>query len=282
MTAEDVAAVERLTDDAFYDVARRTSPRGEPEPSRRSAERSRQWTSRLARLVATDPGGCWVAVDADGLLGAAASARRERLWLLSTFVVRPGQQGLGTGRRLLERAQAYGAGCDRGILSASDDPRALRRYHAAGFALHPQMMFRGKPDRGAIPAVTGLREGTEADREWMDALDRELRGAPHGPDHAALAEASRLLVDAGRGGYCYATPAGIHVLAAREEATATALLWACLADSGGDFEVAHVTSANGWAVDVAMRARLLMSVRGFLAVRDMPPPAPYLHSGALL
>jgi GNAT superfamily N-acetyltransferase len=162
--------------------------------------------ARLAKTSGADRR--WVAEDDRGIAGFATSVVRERLWILVTFAVRPGSQGHGIGRQLMASAEAYGQRCDRGMLAASDDALALRRYHAAGFALYPQMLFEGKVDRSAIPAVSGIRAGSPEDREWMDDLDRELRGAPHGPDHAALADMCRLVVTAERGGYAYTSGGG--------------------------------------------------------------------------
>jgi GNAT superfamily N-acetyltransferase len=252
-------------------------------PPPRTPARSEGWIRRTRPLLETDPGGCWAAVDDSGLLGFAVSVRRERLWVLVTYAVRPGVQGRGIGGQLFERAQEHGAGCDRGILASSDDQRALRRYHAAGFALHPQMMFAGEVDKSAIPAVGGMRDGTPDDLEWMDDLDRDLRGAPHGPDHAILAGmASSLVVTAERTGYAYTSPGGTTAVAARDCETASRLVWQCLGDADGEFEIGHVTSANMWAADIALRARLRMRTEGFLAVRGMAPPAPYIHNGPLL
>jgi len=283
MTHDDVPAAERLSAAAFAEADALATPRGWPVPPPRSEARSEGWIRRTRPLLETDPGGCWAAVDDSGLLGFAVSLRRERLWILSTFAVRPGVQGKGIGRQLLERAQEHGAGCDRGILAASDDQRALHRYHAAGFALHPQMMFAGEVDKSAIPAVGAMRDGTPDDLEWMDDLDRDLRGAPHGPDHALLAAmASRLVVTPERTGYAYASPGGTSVVAARDSGTASRLLWQCLAEAAGEFEIGHVTSANMWAADVALRARLKLRTEGFLAVRGMAPPACYIHNGPLL
>lgn len=282
MRPDDVAIVERISDDAFYEADQRTLPRGWPDPQRRTPERSERWRRRTARFLATDAGGCWVAEYDGEPVGFATSMRRERVWVLATFAVRPGLQGKGTGRLLLEAALAYGEGCEVGLLSASDDPLALRRYHLAGFALHPQLVFRGEVDRSAIPAVGGVCDGDEDDHEWMDDLDREVRGGPHGPDHAALADMAQLVVAKDRTGYAYASPTETFVVAARDDATATRLLWECLARGTGAFEVPHVTTANGWAVDVAMTARLAMGTAGYLGVRGMAPPTPYLHNGAVL
>src|SRR5712691_11593953 len=174
MMPADVAPAERLSADAFYQVDLRLAPSGGPEPERRPPADSAGWIRRTERFLETDAGGSWVAVDDSGLLGFAISVTRERLWALVTFAVRPGSQGQGIGRDLLARTEAYGAGCDRAMLAATGDGMALRRYHAAGFALYPQMLFTGKVDRALLPAVSGLREGTPGDLEWMDGLDRDL------------------------------------------------------------------------------------------------------------
>jgi GNAT superfamily N-acetyltransferase len=282
MTSDDVPAAEQLSDEAFYQVDLACLPRDAPAPSRRSAERSRAWTDRTLRLLETDAAGCWVSVDDNGLLGFATSVARERLWILCTFTVRPGMQGKGIGRQLLARAQEHGAGCDRGLLGASDDQQALRRYHVAGFTLYPQMLFDGVVDRSVLPATRGLREGTQDDLAWMDDLDRDLRGAPHGPDHQSLADSGRLIVSAARNGYAYCAPSRPILVAARDEETATRLLWECLAGIAGEVAVPHVTSFNMWAANVALRARLALRHQGFLGVRAMSPPAPYLHNGPLL
>lgn len=282
MRAEDVAVAELISDQAFHALDLSQHRPGRPQPQRRSPERSARWVARTTRFLSTDPDGCWVAEDAAGLVGFVASVVREQVWLLVTFAVRPGAQGRGIGAQVLAAAETYGAACPRAMLSASDDPGALRRYWSAGFALHPQLLMHGRIDRGALPAVSGLRAGTPTDRDWMDDLDRLRRGGPHGPDHDALAGMGRLVVATDRTGYAYAGPAGPALVAARDEDMARTLLWECLASTDGEVELGHVTVANRWALDVGLQARLALSTAGFLGVRGMDPPAPYLHNGALL
>jgi hypothetical protein len=130
--------------------------------------------------------------------------------------------------------------------------------------------------------LLGLVCSVVRERLWVLVLDRDLRGAPHGPDHVTFADMRHLVVTADRDGYAYTSAGGTYLLAARTEATATRLLWECLAGADGHFEVSHVTSANMWAADIALRARLSMGTRGFLGVRGMAPPAPYIHCGPLL
>ncbi len=288
MRAADVEAAERLSAGSFHDLDRRVLRRSDPLPEPRTPERGRIWVERTHHLLGTDPGGCWVAEDGAGLAGFATSLTRELLWVLSTYVVRPDVQGRGVGRVLLEAALHHGRGCLRGMLCSSDDPRAFRRYRQAGFTLHPNLSLQGRVDRSAIPTLRRVREATAGDTDLMDSVDRRTRGAAHGPDHALMQRTWRAVVcDAGTGsGYAYLDAGGgVALLAATDRRTATELLWTALADGSADGsvqQVHHVTAANEWAVDVAMAARMTVTTSGYLAVRGMRPPAPYLPSGALL
>ena len=253
-----------------------------PAAERLSADVS---VARTTHLLSTDPGGCWVAEDETGIVGLATSLVRETTWILATYAVRPDRQGDGIGRQLLAAAMHHGRACLYGMLSASSDPAALRHYRAAGFAFQPQMHLTGTVDRSVIPVVTKVREGTAADTELMDSVDRRTRGAGHGPDHLFLQATSRLVVsDTTTGsGYAYVEPDGrLALLAATNRRTATRLLWAVIADGGPEQTLRHVTAANAWAVEVAMSARLDLHTHGYLGLRGLAPPSPYLHHGSLL
>jgi len=287
MRSEDAAAVEELTDEGFYDLGVRTHRTGWPEPSRRSAERSARWTRRLHHLLANDAAGCFVAEDSTGIIGAATSAKRELTWVLATYVVRPGLQGRGVGRQLLDAARTYGRGCLRGMISSSEDPLAARRYRFAGFTLHPMMLLRGPVPRTVLPVVERVREGSAADVDLMDSVDRQVRGAAHGVDHLSMLSEHRLVVvDRTTGsGYAYLeADGGPYLLAATNRRTATDLLWETLAASapGEPCVLANVTPVNEWAVDVGMAARMALHTSGYLALRGMKPPLPYLPSGHFL
>jgi GNAT superfamily N-acetyltransferase len=284
MRPGDVDEVERLTGSAYLqlDVATRVSNR--PQPTGRDERTVAQWRNRCMRSIEHDPGGCWVAETDAALVGVAISAKRELMWILSGFAVAPAAQGSGLGARLLDAALSYGAGCLRGMLASSIDPRAVRRYRLAGFTLHPTMVLEGPVDRALLPVVDFVREGTPSDRDLADSVDRLTRGAAHGPDHESLAAlADMLVVDRPTGqGYAYVRPGGsVALLAATNMRTAQRLLWECLSRSTPDrpVEVSHVSAEQEWAVDVAMAARLEVHVRGYLALRHMRPPAPYLPSG---
>lgn len=282
MSSQDVPVAERLSADAFYQNDLRTTPPSWPTPEPRQQARAARWIARTGRFLETDPDGCWVAVDESGLVGFATSFVRESLWALATYAVRPGRQGNGIGKRLLDAALASGAGCERWMLSASSDPKALRRYRLAGFDLHPQMFLHGSPDRATIPAAEGLRDGNADDRELFDSLDRKLRGAGHGPDHEALSQMGEPVVDVRGRGYAYASVGGPALVAALDEQTAARLLWECLARAGDEVVIGHITAANQWALDVGLAARLSLQSEGYLGLRGMHLPTPYLHNGALL
>ena len=278
------AVAQQISDDAFFELDTRTYPRDWPAPERRTPAHVASWEARTQHFLDHDAGGCWVAEDASGVVGFATSFVRERAWCLATYAVRPDLQGAGVGRRLLDAAEEYGAHCPVGLLSASIDPRAVRRYWRSGFVLHPQMFLRGPVDRGQVPAVAGVRDGRADDVDLMDDVARDLRGGGHGPDHAMLADLGRPLVAetaTGRG-FAYTDGARLAVLAATDEATARTLLWACLAGADREYVVPHVTGANQWAVDIGLTAGLTLAQSGYLGLRGMAPPAPYVHNGALL
>lgn len=287
MLLQDAAAVEQLSDDAVHDLMVRTRRANWPEPERRSASASRAWAAWSRHLVHSDPGGCWVAEDDSGIIGAVAAIRRDTTWILSGFFVRPGLQGRGVGRQLLDAGLSYGVGCLRGLIASSDDPAAARRYRAAGFTLHPSMLLRGRVDRAALPVVERVREGSLGDVDLMNSVDRQVRDAAHGPDHEVMAAEFRILVaDRSTGqGYAYVRADGSpYLLAATNRRTATELLWEALAATSPEevVEVSHVTAVNEWAVDVGMAAGLELHTYGYLAVRHTKPPMPYLHSGRFL
>jgi hypothetical protein len=143
----------------------------------------------------------------------------------------------------------------------------------------------GTVGRSTLPVVAGLREGQAGDLAWMDRLDQDLRGAGHGPDHRYMLDTLLLVVSQakGRPGYVYVDDQGRAVLlAAAHPETAQDLLWEALASSRGDTLVNCITTANEWAVDVGLAARLDIGQERYLAVRGMKDPAPYLASGHFL
>jgi GNAT superfamily N-acetyltransferase len=281
MRLDDVGAAERLSDVAF-------TPMAEPGMSTaRTPLQQAQWRQRAEHLITTDAGGCWVAERDGAMLGFATSYRRDLTWFLATYAVQPELQGQGLGRALLDAALTHARGCLRGMLSSSRDPKAFRRYRLAGFTMHPQMFLVGRVDRTAIPVVEHVRDGSDSDFALLDSLDRRCRDAAHGPDHAVLLAQNRLVVrDRPSGsGYAYIGDGGKPaVVCATSRKVAGLLLWEAVASTPPDAEltIPHVTAANEWAIDVGLAAGLAVHTGGYLALRGMKPPAPYLHHGALL
>jgi GNAT superfamily N-acetyltransferase len=286
-TDEDADAIAVVAAAAFG--ASRALPGGGP-PEEMPPERAALLRRRNRYVARTDPGGCWLAVDkASGMpLGVAMSTRREGTWGLSLFAVLPAAQGQGVGRELLAAAMAYGRGCLRGIICSSPDPRAAATYRRAGFALHPAMRLEGPVRKGDLPAPDGaVHEGTAKHRDLMDSVDRRTRGGAHGPDHDQLLAESGLLVvdDLAGSGYCYVGEDGyVRLLAATSRRLATRLLTAALLSlpEGTPARVANLTAEQQWAVDVGLAAGLELSTSGYVCLRGMRPPEPYIPSGFFL
>ncbi|MFJ3914193.1 GNAT family N-acetyltransferase [Streptomyces vinaceus] len=286
MRADDLHSAERASAATFLEAERLNRRVVEPEVEPRSAEASALWVDRMGFFLTVDPEGCWVAVDEDEdeVVGFAISQNRGRLWYLATYGVLPGQQGRGVGKGLMDAALAHG-GDRQGLFISSVHPGATRRYRLAGFSLHSQVRMTGSVDRSALPAVTGIAEGGTGDFGWMDRVDGELRGAGHGPDHTFMLSTLRLIVARSehRPGYAYVDDRGrVALLAAAHEDTARALLWEALASSREEAFVPSITAANEWAMDVGLAAGLDIVQEGYVAVRDMAVPGPYLASGHFL
>ncbi|MEU0093349.1 GNAT family N-acetyltransferase [Kribbella sp. NPDC006257] len=268
---EDLAGLERVAERVFL----------EPGQPGRPPAIIAAWISWARHFLTTDPAGCWVSVD-EGITGFALSQNRGELWYLATYGVLPEARSTGIGRRLLDVVLEH-AGDRPGIFNSTTHPGATRRYRLAGFDLLPQMRMTGTVDRSAIPAIRQLAEGDENDFDWMDALDTNLRGAGHGPDHAFLLNSQRLVVSRSQRGYVYVDQrARATLLAAADPRTAQELLWEALASSTGDTVVDLITPENAWAIDVGLAARLDLATEGYLAVRGMAAPAPYLPGGRFL
>jgi hypothetical protein len=116
----------------------------------------------------------------------------------------------------------------------------------------------------------------------MDSVDRRTRGGAHGPDHEHLSRHFRLLVvdDLAGSGYCYADDAGVEALAATSRRLAARLLTAALltVPRGRPVRVTGLTAEQEWAVDVGLTAGLRISNAGYVCLRGMRPPNPYIPS----
>jgi GNAT superfamily N-acetyltransferase len=273
----DVDDVHAVSVAAFTDLSLRLG--ADPEPPRPV----REARIRIGRLLATDPGGAWVAEREGSVVGCAIGIVREGLWGLSLLVVHPGAQSGGLGRALLARAWAHGDGARGRIVLASADARALRSYARLGLELHPAIAARGRPRGVAMPRE--VRAGTAADLPLAADVDRAVRGAAHGDDLRALLEAGgALLVLPGRG-YAVHREGAVRLLAARDERSAALLLRGCLAAAGErEASVEWITARQGWAVAPCLDAGLDLrfDCGAVFTAGDVGPFRPYLPSGAYL
>jgi GNAT superfamily N-acetyltransferase len=280
MTPDDVQGAWSTSQAAFQALGDRWPASRQPE-----ALRARRAIDRVAYLCDHDPDGAWIAEERGRVVGVAQAIVREGLWGLSLLAVDPGRQGSGCGRALLDAALSYADGTRGQVVLSSTDPRAMRAYARAGFALHPTVCAFGIVPRESIPGGLGVREGRDRDLDLAAAVDRSVRGSAHGEDLERLREAEgRFLVVPDRG-YVIHNDGSPALLAALDEQAARALLWAALgeAPAGHEVGVMFLTAAQGWAVDVALLAGLQLELGGPTFVRGrLGPLTPYLPNPAYL
>lgn len=275
----DVADCERIWHEAFS-AMRATHHLPPVEHSAATAERDRR---RIAHLLATDPSGSFVAVEGDEVVGLAQAFVREGLWVLSLLGTAPSSQDRGVGRALVERALASGDPSGPGLILSSRDPRAVRRYARAGFAVHPAVTAWGRVQRRVQPPTPVVRNGDSDDLELAAAVDRRVRGASHGPDLNQLLDGGDQLLVLDDRGYAVARGGRPILLAAIDEDAAGRLLCAALARAGEEeiVEVNWLTAPQQWAVRIALDAGLELHPVGPVMVRGRPlPPHPYIPNGA--
>ncbi len=278
----DVEPVEEMSSTAM-DAMDRSFGLTVPE---RDAQRIRWAHGRIRHIAATDPEGSVVAERDGEIVGVGLAVRRGSFWFLSLLAVRGDLQGTGVGKRLLDAALEHGRGCPLGMIGASPDPRALRRYTKAGFELHPAYTAEGVPDLTEAPAGLGVREGDwERDREFFEALVAQRRGEPYGPDLDFLRQRNSWVfvrdgATPGDRAVCLLRGKSTMVAAASDEA-ARRVLWAALAEAPDDVVLPYVTADQQWAIDIAIAARLGLKLSDTLCVKGMAVPAPYLATGVL-
>lgn len=240
---------------------------------------------RVRHLAATDPGGAWVSLGGDGeITGLALALLRDGLWGLSLLAVDPTAHGTGAGRALVEAAFAHGAGATDHLILASQHPAALRLYAGLGLAFHPAAGAAGIADLSRAPALAAHAE--EGPPEATREISRHVRAASHDGDlPVSLRHGDRLLLVEDRA-FALASPrtGSVQLVAGRDEEAAAAALWAALIalGPGATANVDFLTSAQGWAVQVCLDARLAFTVGGAVFHRGPARMAPYLPSGAWL
>lgn len=241
-----------------------------------------RWRERIAYPWQTDPAGAFVAEIDGRVIGVAEAIVRERVWCLSMLAVAPAIQSGGAGRTLLEHAVSYGRDVEAGLIVSSNDPRALRLYAVAGFAMHPTLEADGTVDRRRLPRLDmAIRDDDGSDVEAFAGLTRAVRGAPYTEELRHMLEQGGRLLRASDRGFAVISPQGaLWGLVARDEDVATALLWSALGQAEGATRVRWITGAQQWAVGVLVRGGLRLTAYGALCVRGAPGPlAPFLPSG---
>ncbi|GAC1322352.1 MAG: hypothetical protein NVSMB13_00580 [Mycobacteriales bacterium] len=283
LTEADVPVAQAMAYASLSEMAERYQ--GEPAQPAQPPERLARGQARFRHLLATDPAGCWVAADGPDIVGVALALRRADFWFLSLLAVAADRQAAGIGARLMGAALDHADGCSGAEIMASPDPKALRRYAAAGFALHPAYVGKGRLERSLVPAGLAVRDGDPAaDAGLVDAVATRLRGAPLGPDLGFLVErgAGLLVVDEPAGqGFALVSSGYVCPVGADSPAIAQRLLWAALGEATDhQLTVEWLTADQQWAIDVCMAARLPLATGPSRCVRGaLGPLTPYLPSG---
>jgi GNAT superfamily N-acetyltransferase len=284
MAAEDVHRAAALFVDSIAAVQAAYALPGPTTPEEVAA-RTARLSARMTHMLATDPGGSWVAQRDGDVVGVAQAIVRDGLWVLSVLGVAGGHQDQGVGRALLERALGYGpAGCP-GLIYSSRDPRAIRRYVRSGFALLPAIEANGRVRRESVAPVPEVRPGGAADRALVDSVDRHLRGASHGPDLDYLLERGAQLLVVDDRGYAVVLLGSVLLLGALDDAAARLLLRAAVAelsapDTDAEVRVEWLTADQQWAFEVCTGLGLELHPVGAVMVRGRPGPlTPYVPSG---
>jgi GNAT superfamily N-acetyltransferase len=249
-----------------------------------SAAEERFQVNRHLHLMATDPDGCWVAEEDGRIRGAAVALIREGVWGLSFLAVEPHLQGRGIGRRLLDRALAYGDGARGRLILSSTDPKAMRRYARAGLDLRPCVAAAGIVDRSRLPATPPAIVESD-DVEATAPISRHVRGATHHLDIPQYLDYGMRLLRHGDRGFVVFDRRVVKLLAARDEQAAVELLWAALAESpnGATIGVDFLTAQQQWAIQTVLEAGLALSPDGPVCTAgDVGPLAPYIPCGAYL
>ena len=103
----------------------------------------------------------------------------------------------------------------------------MRRYALARVRHAPvRDVRRASSTARAIPAGLRARPGSAAaDRELCDAVSRHVRGAAHGPDLEAIERVGCSLLIHDDGGWAAVRDGSPVLIAARDDAIATDLLW---------------------------------------------------------
>jgi GNAT superfamily N-acetyltransferase len=229
--------------------------------------------------------GLLVVADDPEPVGFAGAILREGTWFLSQLWVRPDHHRGGVGSALLDEALAYGRGASAFATMASPHPAAQLLYLRAWmFPMWISMeMAGGDGDRPGRP--DGVRDLAEGDQDWVDDLDREVRGSARPEDHAfwRSEEGTALVVEGsgGPGGYVYVGPDGkVGPGAVRDAGDIPTLIEASRHGGGTTFPV---PSTNWRALGELIRLgfRTIGPTTTFMASRPLGDGRRYFPTGGL-
>ena len=240
------------------------------------------FVAQQAHVLRHDPGRCWVAEDHGRVIGFVAAIVRGDDWFLSSLFVQPGNQGVGLGRALLDRA--WGSAARRRTLTDAIQPVSNGLYARRGLIpATPALHLGGNP---TIDAPDGL-EPDIPDAKALRLLDSAGYGFDRAVDHAYWRDAASCTVWL-RGGtpaaYSYVFPGGrIGPIAGLTGRDAAAALRSELARSRGETGLVVPGSARA-VVAAAFEAGLrVVRVPGLLLLSDgVAPPEALVLSGYTL
>lgn len=219
-------------------------------------------------------------------VGFSAAVVRDGVWFLSQLWVLPERHGSGIGSRLLDEALTWGRGASAFSVVSSPHPAAQLMYlRASMYPVWTQLEVTGN-DAPAPEMPEGFDELTEADRGWVDELDREVRGIRRREDHRFWGRRATGLAFRRGGepaGYLYVWPDGkVGPAAVRDPRDVTAVIRAARHRAGGP-AVFTVPSTNWSALRELVREGFSPSgTTTFMASRPMPDGTRYLSSGGAL
>jgi GNAT superfamily N-acetyltransferase len=234
-------------------------------------------------LLAT--GAIFVAEDPEPV-GFSAAILRDRVWFLSQLWVLPERQGAGIGSRLLDEALSWGRGATAFTVISSPHPGAQLLYlRASMYPLWTQLELM-RSDGSAAQAPEGFDELTEGDQDWIDELDREVRGIRRPEDHGfwrAQAVGLALRRYGTPAGYVYVWADGkVGPAAVKDPRDVAAVVRAALhrVDGPASFGV----PSTNWAAlrDLAREGFAPLGSSLFLASRPIADGSRYLSSGGAL
>jgi ribosomal protein S18 acetylase RimI-like enzyme len=136
-------------------------------------------------LYDTDSDGQWGAFFEGKMVGYSASVVREKQWYLAYLFVEPKFQLKGVGRKLLERAWAYGKDEveSHALCTFPYNETALALYSSFGMMpTHPIFEMYKKIEKQSPVRATALIVEEDSARKSilrMNKLDKEIRGYPH-------------------------------------------------------------------------------------------------------